>query len=250
MAEFLYSTFQDDKAQLWRIEIHDTDFSGSSTEFHVAADGFQLKYQGDTEKPLQPVVGSTLSFVMQIEDGAQGLNNSTTLDGFLSTLLTADEDRFTVVVREGALSSDDVYWVGIIQPEQMIIADESYPRSVEVIAAAITGGTNAGAATGPLAPAMIPAFVGTLVGGVMSAFAAIPAFADGGVVSGPTMGLMGEYSGARNNPEVIAPLDKLRGMIADVSGGGNNGGVLSTKVKGSDLVFILERGQKQVNRNR
>ena len=135
MAEFLYSTFQDDQEQYWRIEIHDTDFYNSSTQFHVAADGFQLKYQGDTEKPLQPIVGSTLSFVMQIEDGAQGLDNSTTLDGFLSTLLTADEDRFTVVVREGAESSDELYWVGIIQPEQMIIADESYPRSVEIIAA-------------------------------------------------------------------------------------------------------------------
>jgi len=118
------------------------------------------------------------------------------------------------------------------------------------ISAAIAGGANAGAATGPAAPVTTPAYIATLVGGVLSAFAAIPAFADGGVVSGPTMGLMGEYSGARNNPEVIAPLDKLRGMIADVSGGGNNGGVLSTKVKGSDLVFILERGQKQVNRNR
>jgi len=120
----------------------------------------------------------------------------------------------------------------------------------QALAAAIVGGSNAGAATGPLAPATIPAYTATLVGGVLSAFAAIPAFADGGVVSGPTMGLMGEYSGARNNPEVIAPLDKLRGMIADVSGDGNGGGVLSTKVKGSDLVFILERGQKQVNRNR
>ena len=118
------------------------------------------------------------------------------------------------------------------------------------IAAAIAGGSNAGAATGPAAPATTPAFIATLVGGVLSAFAAIPAFADGGVVSGPTMGLMGEYSGARNNPEVIAPLDKLRGMIADVSGDGNGGGVLSTRVKGSDLVFVLERGQKQVNRNR
>lgn len=118
------------------------------------------------------------------------------------------------------------------------------------IAAAIAGGANAGAATGPAAPVTTPAFTATLVGGVLSAFAAIPAFADGGVVSGPTMGLMGEYSGARNNPEVIAPLDKLRGMIADVSGDGNGGGVLSTRVKGSDLVFVLERGQKQVNRNR
>jgi phage-related minor tail protein len=118
------------------------------------------------------------------------------------------------------------------------------------IAAAIAAGSNAGAATGPAAPATTPAFIATLVGGVMSAFAAIPAFADGGVVSGPTMGLMGEYSGARNNPEVIAPLDKLRGMIADVNGDGSGGGTLSTRVKGSDLVFILERGQKQVNRNR
>lgn len=118
------------------------------------------------------------------------------------------------------------------------------------IAAAIAGGSNAGAASGPLAPATTPAFIATLVGGVMSAFAAIPAFADGGVVSGPTMGLMGEYSGARNNPEVIAPLDKLRGMIADVNGDGSGGGTLSTRVKGSDLVFVLERGQKQVNRNR
>lgn len=120
----------------------------------------------------------------------------------------------------------------------------------QALAAAILGGYNAGVATGPLAPATTPAYTATLVGGVLSAFAAIPAFADGGVVSGPTMGLMGEYSGARNNPEVIAPLDKLRGMIADVSGDGNGGGVLSTRVKGSDLVFVLERGQKQVNRNR
>jgi len=36
------------------------------------------------------------------------------------------------------------------------------------------------------------------------------AFADGGIVSGPTMGLVGEYPGARSNPEVIAPLDKLK----------------------------------------
>ena len=41
-------------------------------------------------------------------------------------------------------------------------------------------------------------------------------FAEGGVVSGPTVGLIGEYAGAGSNPEVVAPLDRLRGMIADV----------------------------------
>ena len=38
------------------------------------------------------------------------------------------------------------------------------------------------------------------------------AFAKGGIVSSPTLGLVGEYSGARANPEVIAPLDKLKSI--------------------------------------
>lgn len=44
-------------------------------------------------------------------------------------------------------------------------------------------------------------------------------FANGGVVSGPTLALVGEYGGAKNNPEVVAPLDKLKSMI-DAPGGG------------------------------
>ena len=43
-------------------------------------------------------------------------------------------------------------------------------------------------------------------------------FAKGGVVSGPTLALVGEYAGASNNPEVIAPLDKLRSMIQPQGG--------------------------------
>lgn len=40
------------------------------------------------------------------------------------------------------------------------------------------------------------------------------AFADGGLVSGPTYALIGEYAGASNNPEVVAPLNKLEDMIS------------------------------------
>lgn len=41
----------------------------------------------------------------------------------------------------------------------------------------------------------------------------LPRFAKGGLVYGPTVGLMGEYPGARRNPEVVAPLDKLRDVL-------------------------------------
>ena len=66
------------------------------------------------------------------------------------------------------------------------------------------------------------------------------AFANGGIVSGPTMGLVGEYPGAANNPEVIAPLDKLKSMI----GGGGSGTFV---LRGQDLLLSVNRAQKASN---
>lgn len=81
------------------------------------------------------------------------------------------------------------------------------------IANAIGGATAAGAATGPASIFTTPAFIATAIGGVMAAFAAIPKFAAGGIAYGPTMGMFGEYPGAASNPEIIAPLSKLKAMI-------------------------------------
>lgn len=44
-------------------------------------------------------------------------------------------------------------------------------------------------------------------------FAGIPTLADGGIAFGRTLAEIGEYSGARSNPEVVAPLDKLRSLM-------------------------------------
>lgn len=41
----------------------------------------------------------------------------------------------------------------------------------------------------------------------------VPAFATGGIVSGPTLAMVGEYPGAATNPEVIAPLSDLESMM-------------------------------------
>lgn len=65
------------------------------------------------------------------------------------------------------------------------------------------------------------------------------AFANGGIVSGPTYALVGEYAGASNNPEVIAPLDKLRTMLQPAD-------QVRTvrvvgKIKGRDIVLAQEK---------
>jgi len=75
----------------------------------------------------------------------------------------------------------------------------------------------------------------------------IPGLASGGLVTGPTMALVGEGSGTSlSNPEVVAPLDKLRSMLSGTIN--NNGFVASTKLQGSDLLLVVERAER--NRNR
>ena len=93
---------------------------------------------------------------------------------------------------------------------------------------------------------------GALVAATAAAKAALQnatAFADGGIVSGPTYALVGEYAGARNNPEEIAPLDKLRSLItpAYMDPGSFR---LETKVRGRDLYVMLQGIEREKNRVR
>lgn len=91
--------------------------------------------------------------------------------------------------------------------------------------------------------------IGSLVKGLADNFSGgggAQPFANGGIVSGPTLGLIGEYSGARSNPEVVAPLDKLKGMIGQQGQNVNVGGEF--RIQGQDLVVALQRAER--NRKR
>ena len=80
---------------------------------------------------------------------------------------------------------------------------------------------------------------------VVEAIGAMP-FAKGGIVSGPTVGLIGEYAGASNNPEVVAPLDKLRNLITPTEG---IGGTVTFKIDGRTLVGVLNKETNIKNRS-
>jgi hypothetical protein len=104
------------------------------------------------------------------------------------------------------------------------------------------------ASGGALAPLAIPIGLAAIAAGVALSSAIskkqdVKAFANGGIVSGPTMGLIGEYPGAKSNPEVVAPLDKLKDML-----GGNGGGQFV--LRGTDLVLALNRSETSLNLRR
>ena len=91
---------------------------------------------------------------------------------------------------------------------------------------------------------------GALVAATAAAKAAlnrVPAFADGGIVSGPTLALVGEYAGASSNPEVIAPLNKLKSMIEPAV---QNDTVMNGEVRFVIRGEVLEGILQKMNRKR
>ena len=62
------------------------------------------------------------------------------------------------------------------------------------------------------------------------------------------MGLVGEYPGARQNPEVIAPLNKLQSIIGKSSNGGNINVTGEVRVDGQDLLIAIERANETAGR--
>lgn len=83
--------------------------------------------------------------------------------------------------------------------------------------------------------------IGATVAGIAAAVASIPkprAFASGGIVYGNTLAQVGEYPGAANNPEVIAPLNKLRKLIRPEGG---PSGTLEFRIRGNDLYSVYNK---------
>ena len=90
----------------------------------------------------------------------------------------------------------------------------------------------------------LAAGAGSIVGSLFSKV--IPAFAEGGLVSGATLGMVGEGPGtSMSNPEVIAPLNKLKSMI----GGGDGVQVFGT-ISGADILLSSDRARNNRNRTR
>lgn len=93
------------------------------------------------------------------------------------------------------------------------------------------------------------AIAGGMVAAMVAMMLALPKFADGGIAYGPTLGLFGEYSGARTNPEVVAPLDRLRSLLGVDGGGGGGTGRVVLRVRGRDLVGVMANETRTASRS-
>ncbi len=96
----------------------------------------------------------------------------------------------------------------------------------------------------------LAAGAGAIVNGLFNralSAANVPALASGGLAFAPTLALVGDNRNAGTDPEVIAPLSKLKQFIQP---NGGSGFVASTRIAGSDLEIIINRAIEQKLRTR
>lgn len=230
-------------------------------------------------KETEKVAGSTGKALMQGWSGIKGIGSS--IEGITSALqgngnawqtVTGIVDGFlglyqgfqTVIQIIGTLTGVTNMLTAAKQSEAIATATASTTAvtgaAQEMAASAALAATKnvettsnvAAAASGALAAHSGIPFVGIALGlaavaAIIAAMASLPKFANGGIVSGPTLAMVGEYAGASGNPEVIAPLDKLRGMLAQPAS--MDFSKVRFEIKGRTLVGILEKESDLIKRN-
>ena len=140
----LYSEFHSSTDKLFKIEIHDSSFSGDAEAFTVAGDGFTLNYSGETDDIVSPIIGSNCTI--------SAYNNSDGFDTFINLLNNYQEERFTLrIYGEGSTVEDGLvfdfydtelppdnglklYWAGIIMQDLVTIEDTHKPYVFSITA--------------------------------------------------------------------------------------------------------------------
>lgn len=151
------------------------------------------------------------------------------------------------VVGEGAAAwlqwmSNLLSAIGAALPQMKLLTEANRESAT---AGAVNAAAQAGAsvAATPIVGAIMAV---AAIASVIAALAAVPKFAAGGLAYGPTLGLFGEYPGAARNPEVVAPLDRLRTLLRTPE---ESFGQVEFEIRGDRLVGVLNRYGSKIRRS-
>ena len=115
----LHAEFQDDLGTAYKLNIHQAGFGASSTEFNLGADGFTLRYSGNNEDRMQPIIGSEVTFTL--------VENVAAHTTFLTALATSEDADFMVSIFKDPDGANTLFWTGVLLHEQVELQDEAYP---------------------------------------------------------------------------------------------------------------------------
>jgi hypothetical protein len=99
---------------LWKIDILDSTFTGTASDFTTEPDGFSLQYKGGDNR-FDPIIGSSVKFSFHVEDA--------THEFFIDEVLTEPGDRFAIAIYKAG----SLWWCGKIITKLGTMEDAYYP---------------------------------------------------------------------------------------------------------------------------
>ena len=114
--------FRSDEGRFYKIELYDSDFSGTPDTWDVDGEGFLLKYETKTEDRFTGLIPSSVKFTCIITTAAE--------QTIVDDIRTADAERFQVKISTKATSGDGYvqYWVGNVLNDVNDTQDAAFPR--------------------------------------------------------------------------------------------------------------------------
>ena len=160
----LQSSFRSSNDDYYKIEIHDTAYSGTAVDVKLGGNGFTLNHDGETDTIFSPIIGSSVSLTIY--------NDDPLVDAFSTALLNAQDKQFYIRIErvrnvaagfkerveadggtfegfecleqkidaldgasEPAADEYGLFWTGYIVQDLIEEADESKPRAIQLNAA-------------------------------------------------------------------------------------------------------------------
>jgi len=115
----LFAEFTDQLGTDYKLNIHESGYGGSATEFNLGSDGFVLRYSGDNETRMQPIIGSEVTFTL-----TETVSEHTAM---LTALATSEDADFKVSIYKDPDGANTLFWTGVLLHEQVELQDEAYP---------------------------------------------------------------------------------------------------------------------------
>ena len=118
MAQRFYGEFADDQGDEWRINIYDDEYSLSTSEVTLSAEGFVLSYEGNQSDPFQRIIPSKVTFGAYIKSSAA-------FESWIEDdIVQRGESQVKIAIYKDPDGDNTLYWAGIVLVDQITIPDE------------------------------------------------------------------------------------------------------------------------------
>lgn len=236
----------------------DSIFQGLNSQFEIATAKAQIF--GNQQTLLSEKIRLTTEAINQSLE--QGFSPTSTIVATLTEQLAGFESQLTAISEGPLLGINNIVKGATGAIVQLAASGETSFKKLgraalsgaadvaraKLIEATVSFAADAFAKLG-IFGAFLAAGAGALVGGIFNGLInglKIPALATGGLAFGPSLALIGDNPRAAVDPEVVAPLSKLKNLLGSTTG--NDEIVGEVIIRGPDMLLLMRRQDRDQNR--